>query len=198
MDRNWQSGEEASRRAGAVHRLRRYCNVSRSKPSRTSQRASATVCVSSRWAARLPVMPDTRRRCRRRCGQGCRGGFLAGGPGVFVPGVVLDLAEGGAGVPRSSGCRPSQTPPPPQPGTAPAVPGASRGTNGSTPSDERGSMARDYCRPAAAARALVAACGDHYLLAVSRRRPPGTPGFSTRWRAVPGTRRRKRRASKTN
>src|ERR1017187_2229728 len=35
--------------------------------------------------------------------------------------------------------------------------------------DERGSMARDYRRPAAATRALVATYGDHHVLAVSRR-----------------------------
>src|SRR5258707_1843727 len=37
------------------------------------------------------------------------------------------------------------------------------------PGDERGSMARDYRRRAAATRALVAAHGDHYMIAVSRR-----------------------------
>jgi hypothetical protein len=79
----------------------------RSKPSRTSQRASATVCVSpgGRCGCRL---------CQIR-GDGVVGVAVkavaevvvaAGGPGVFVPGVVLDLAEGGAGVPRSSGCQP--------------------------------------------------------------------------------------------
>src|SRR3984893_9823916 len=56
----------------------------------------------------------------------------------------------------------SRTPPPPQPDTAPAGHGASRGTNGSAPGDGRGSMARGY-------RALVATYGDHYVLAVSRR-----------------------------
>ena len=38
----------------------------------------------------------------------------------------------------------SRTPPPPQPGTGPAAPGVSRGTNGSAPGDERGLMARGY------------------------------------------------------
>src|SRR5260370_4930455 len=45
----------------------------------------------------------------------------------------------------------------------------SPGTNGSTPGDERGSMARDYPRPAAAARALLAATYVHPLVAVLRR-----------------------------
>src|SRR5260370_1440697 len=37
------------------------------------------------------------------------------------------------------------------------------------PRDERGSMARDYRRPAAATRALLAAHGDHYMIALSPR-----------------------------
>jgi hypothetical protein len=52
------------------------------------------------------VTPDRRRRCGRRCGPGCRGSGRTGGRcGVFVAGVVLHVARGGAGVQGERDCR---------------------------------------------------------------------------------------------